>query len=113
MSDHGPTSKNEKSPTAKPLHVLIVGGSLSGLTLALALSHSKNIIYTLLESHPDIAPQVGASIALLPNGLRILDQLGVADDVMEKVEPLRRYLVWDEKGRKRADVDVGGLVGAR
>ncbi|KAL1644187.1 hypothetical protein SLS58_004467 [Diplodia intermedia] len=35
------------------------------------------IDFVVLEAYRDIAPQVGASIGLLPNGLRVLDQLGL------------------------------------
>ncbi|KAK0661274.1 FAD-dependent monooxygenase paxM [Lasiodiplodia hormozganensis] len=64
--------------------VAIVGGSIAGLTLALALEKS-GIDFVVLEAYPEIAPQVGASIAVLPNGFRILDQLGCYEDMLEKV----------------------------
>ncbi|KAJ0307415.1 hypothetical protein COL5a_000270 [Colletotrichum fioriniae] len=64
--------------------VIIVGGSVSGLSLANMLER-LNINYTLLEAYPDIAPQVGASIGLLPNGFRILDQLGCFEPILEMV----------------------------
>ncbi|GME33698.1 Monooxygenase FAD-binding protein [Neofusicoccum parvum] len=35
-----------------------------------------DIDYVILEAYPTVAPQLGASIGLLPSGLRILDQLG-------------------------------------
>lgn len=53
---------------------------MSGLTLANALE-KFNIDYILLEAYPSIAPQVGASIGMLPNGFRILDQLGCYEPV--------------------------------
>lgn len=40
----------------------------------------------LLEGYPNIATQVGASIGVLANGLRILDQLGCCDEVVEMAE---------------------------
>lgn len=58
--------------------VLIVGGSVAGLTLANILER-YGIEYTLIEKHAVIAPNLGASIAILPHGLRILDQLGCYD----------------------------------
>jgi ribosomal protein S27E len=51
------------------LRVIIVGGSVAGLTLAHCLHHS-NIDYVVLEAREEIAPQVGASIVVLPNGAR-------------------------------------------
>lgn len=60
--------------------VVIVGGSIAGLTLANMLERI-GVDYVVLEKYPEIAPQVGASIGLFPNGLRILDQLGIADAI--------------------------------
>jgi 2-polyprenyl-6-methoxyphenol hydroxylase-like FAD-dependent oxidoreductase len=60
--------------------VLIAGGGVAGLTLANMLERA-GIDYNLLEAHGAIAPPVGASIGLFPNGLRVLDQLGVYETI--------------------------------
>ncbi|KAJ6010818.1 hypothetical protein N7451_002230 [Penicillium sp. IBT 35674x] len=78
--------------------VIIVGGSVAGLTLAHCLEKS-NIEYVVLESHHDIAPEVGASIGILTNGARILDQLGIFDDILDVIEPLRKAIYWTETGK--------------
>ncbi|KAJ4178788.1 hypothetical protein NW755_012903 [Fusarium falciforme] len=65
----------------KPFMVVIVGGSIAGLSLA-SMLQANNIDYVVLETYTDIAPQVGASIGLLPHGNRILDQLGALDRLM-------------------------------
>ncbi|KAF4943616.1 hypothetical protein FSARC_14879 [Fusarium sarcochroum] len=58
------------------LQLIIVGASITGLSLAHMIEKlSLDIEFVILEAYPEIAPQVGASIGLLPNGLRILDQL--------------------------------------
>ncbi|KAK1710004.1 uncharacterized protein BDZ83DRAFT_757651 [Colletotrichum acutatum] len=62
------------------LKIIIVGGSISGLSLANMLERF-DIEYILLERHSIIAPQLGASIGLLPSGLRILDQLGCYEKI--------------------------------
>ncbi|GAP87177.1 putative FAD binding domain-containing protein [Rosellinia necatrix] len=62
--------------------VIIVGGSVSGLSLANMLERF-DIDYLLLEAYPKIAPQLGASIGLLPGGLRILDQLGCYEPIRD------------------------------
>lgn len=54
-----------------------MGGSVAGLTLANILERYK-IDYVVVEKHATIAPQLGASIATLPHGARILDQLGLS-----------------------------------
>ncbi|KAJ9635448.1 hypothetical protein H2201_003110 [Coniosporium apollinis] len=76
-------------PPSKPDHfrVIIAGGGIAGLSLANALQHA-NIDYVLLEARSLIAPQVGASIGLAPNGSRILDQLGCYDDIRELTLPV-------------------------
>lgn len=75
------------------LTVVIVGGSVSGLSLANMLEKAGKR-FVLLEANDDIAPQVGASIGLQPNGLRILDQLGCADEVLSLVDtPLQDVFV--------------------
>lgn len=62
--------------------IIIAGGGIAGLTLANMLER-LGLNYTLLESHSDIAPQVGASIGLFPNGLRIIDQIGCYEQILE------------------------------
>lgn len=62
--------------------VIIVGGSVAGLSVANMLEQF-DIDYVLLEAYPQIAPQVGASIGILPNGFRILDQLGCFEPILD------------------------------
>ncbi|PVH78444.1 FAD/NAD(P)-binding domain-containing protein [Cadophora sp. DSE1049] len=57
---------------------IIVGGSVAGLTLAHTFERAK-IDYVLLEARDTISPSIGASIVIMPNGARILDQLGLYD----------------------------------
>lgn len=59
----------------EPFRVVIVGGSVAGLTFVNMLQ-ANDIDYVVLEAYSKIAPQVGASIGMLPHGNRILDQLG-------------------------------------
>ncbi|KAL4946754.1 hypothetical protein BDV06DRAFT_229653 [Aspergillus oleicola] len=87
------------SKTPKPnFRVVIVGGSIAGLTLAHCLLR-KNIDFVVLESHDEIAPQVGASIGLIPNGFRILDQLGACDDILAATVPVSESYFWTEQAK--------------
>jgi 2-polyprenyl-6-methoxyphenol hydroxylase-like FAD-dependent oxidoreductase len=88
--------------SSRPSHfrVIIAGGGIAGLTLANALQHA-GIDYLLLEARDDLAPQLGASIGLGPNGSRILDQLGCYDEIMDNTVPL------DYTGSRRSD---GGYI---
>lgn len=67
--------------------VIIIGGSIGGLALAHCL-HRAGIDHIVLEKSRDAAPQVGASIGILPNGARVLDQLQLYDAVESLTEPL-------------------------
>jgi 2-polyprenyl-6-methoxyphenol hydroxylase-like FAD-dependent oxidoreductase len=82
----------------KPFKVVIAGGSITGLTLANMLQ-LYDIDFIVLEAYPDIAPQVGASIGLLPHGNRILDQLGLYDKVLELCPPLDSFHFRDQTGK--------------
>ncbi|KAH7346316.1 hypothetical protein BKA65DRAFT_274709 [Rhexocercosporidium sp. MPI-PUGE-AT-0058] len=64
-------------------NAIIVGGSVAGLTLA-HMFERANINYTLLEARDTICPSIGASIVIMPNGTRILDQLGLYDVMNER-----------------------------
>jgi 2-polyprenyl-6-methoxyphenol hydroxylase-like FAD-dependent oxidoreductase len=66
----------------KSFRVLIAGGGVAGLALANMLERF-NIDYLILEAHDEIAPQVGASIGLFPNGLRILDQIDCYEPLLK------------------------------
>ncbi|KAI9745064.1 MAG: hypothetical protein M1818_001342 [Claussenomyces sp. TS43310] len=74
----------------KPFRVVIVGGSVAGLGIANMLQ-ANDIDYIVLEGYPKIAPQVGASIGMLPHGNRILDQLGVFKKILALAPPVDRH----------------------
>lgn len=73
--------------TESRFRVIIIGGSIGGLTLAHCLDRA-GIDHVVLEKSKDPAPQVGASIGILPNGARVLDQLQLFDAVENLIEPL-------------------------
>lgn len=81
----------------KSFKVVIVGGSVAGLSLANMLQEN-NIDYVVLEAYPDIHPQVGASIGLLPHGNRILDQLGVFDKLRNLSAPIDTFTFRNDSG---------------
>lgn len=86
------------SGNPEAFRVLIAGGSIAGLALALALER-KGIDFLVLEAHAEIAPQVGASLAVLPSGFRVLDQLGCYGDVMAAVNcTIDNFVIRDADG---------------
>jgi 2-polyprenyl-6-methoxyphenol hydroxylase-like FAD-dependent oxidoreductase len=69
------------------MRVIIVGGGLAGLTLASALEKAT-IDFVLLEARGRFDPQVGASIGLNAAAMRILDQLGAAEEIVRNTAPV-------------------------
>ncbi|KAL8777580.1 MAG: hypothetical protein Q9194_002475 [Teloschistes cf. exilis] len=78
--------------------VLIVGGGIGGLALA-ALCRRLNIAYLVLERSKKVTP-AGAGISLAPNALRVLDQLGLYQDIvrhgqtLDKIDIHRNRTKW-------------------
>lgn len=61
------------------LDITVIGGGIGGLTCALALRrHGAKV--TVLEQAEAIT-EVGAGIQVSPNGLRVIEALGLADDL--------------------------------
>lgn len=57
---------------------IIVGGGLSGLGIAHCFDRA-GIDFVVLERSDLLVPKGGASMALWPNNVRILDQLGLLE----------------------------------
>ncbi|KAH7144160.1 FAD binding domain protein [Dactylonectria estremocensis] len=83
--------------------IIIAGGGIAGLTLAVLLE-KFDIDFVLLEAHDEIAPPVGASIGMMPNGLLILDQLGCYDAVraVSRAGETDRITIRDSNGQPMA-----------
>ncbi|KAK7699726.1 hypothetical protein SLS64_011499 [Diaporthe eres] len=81
---------------AQTFQVIIAGGSLVGLTTALALEKA-GISYVLLEKR-EIAPHMGASISIHPHTQRVMEQLGVWPEIRAGVLPLEDRQHYDENG---------------
>lgn len=92
------------APQSSDFKVIVVGGGITGLALACSLERA-GIQYVVLESRDEVAPQVGASIAMLPNGMRLLDQLGILEKVRAGAVKHESDTMWtggngSEKGKK-------------
>ena len=107
---------SDSFPQQRPLKVLIVGGGIAGLTLANALEQAPvDFEYIVLESRDHLTPQLGAGIALLPHGSRILDQLGVYAELESQVVPVASSGVLNARGQPLLSErsDTAQLVTAR
>ncbi len=87
--------------------VIISGGGIAGATLAL-MFEKLGITYFLLEARDTLKPERGAGIGLQPNGLRILDQLGLMDDIESATVPLDTWFSYDAEGNLMA---TSGFIG--
>ncbi|KAJ5618272.1 hypothetical protein N7528_006915 [Penicillium herquei] len=92
--------------------VAIVGGGIAGLTLALALE-KQGIDYALFERQTSLYPDQGASIGMLPNGLRILDQLGLLDEIEKHTVPLTRWRHLDGEGELILEANALGYYSSK
>jgi 3-hydroxybenzoate 6-monooxygenase len=61
--------------------LLIVGGGIGGLATALAAARAGRRVH-VIEQSPEFA-EIGAGLQLAPNATRMLDRLGLLDDVLE------------------------------
>jgi len=89
--------------------ILIAGGGIAGLTLATAL-HQRGLHAELIERNADWVA-VGAGIAVQPNGMRVLHQLGIGTAVEETGAIVRRWLVRDQRGEVLCDINLPALWG--
>ena len=90
---------NASATSRKQPRIIIGGGSITGLSLALMLER-VGLDFILLEAHDDIAPLAGAGVVCNANGFRILDQLGIYDAVMKTATaPLQEMKSWFPNGK--------------
>jgi salicylate hydroxylase len=85
---------------------LIVGGGIGGLATALALSRTSRDVH-LIEKDDEFK-EIGAGLQLAPNASRMLDRLGVLDEIAKcEVYPAR--LVWRDaiSGKLLTAVNLG------
>jgi 2-polyprenyl-6-methoxyphenol hydroxylase-like FAD-dependent oxidoreductase len=89
----------------RPCKVIIAGGGIAGLALAVMLE-KHGVEYTLLEAYPEIVAPAGAGICMLPHGLRILDQLGCYEALVGKVQDVMETMSYrDQKGEELVTLD--------
>ena len=88
----------------QPLRVVVAGGGIGGLATAALLARTGHDV-TLLERSTSLRA-VGAGIALQPNGLAVLDALGVVGTVAAHGSWQRGLALHDDRGRALATVTV-------
>lgn len=93
-------SEKAQPPSAarSNLKVVVVGGGITGLTLANIFAR-LGIDFVLLEAYNEIAPQVGASIGIFGGGMRVLDQIGCAQPLDDMVVSALNFLDFRIEGK--------------
>ncbi len=77
------------------MRIAIIGGGISGLTTAIAL-RNKGFAPVVYEKISELG-EVGAGIWLAPNALKVLDFLGVGDEVKKAGHPLSSVEITNQK----------------
>ena len=94
--------------------VIIVGGSVTGLTLANCFARA-GIDYVLLERRDEIGPleTLGAGVIVGPNGARILDQLQLWQQIEDSTTPWEHMIAITPTGKPVFSMDAPQLVSSR
>lgn len=88
------------------LDVCIIGGGIGGLAAALALA-GRGAQVTVLEQ-AEALREVGAGLQISPNGLRVIEALGLADELAARSVAGRAVSLRDfRKGDEVARLDLG------
>jgi len=83
--------------SASAADVLIVGGGIGGLGLALSL-HQAGISATVLEAAPEVLP-LGVGINLLPHAMRELGELGLLEALAAQAIETRELAFYSRHGQ--------------
>lgn len=92
--------------------VLVVGGGIGGLTLALALAR-RGVATRVLERQEEFSA-TGAGIQLGPNGMRLLQKLGVAERLEASAGKPEAIDVYDApSGERLTRLPLGAWIAKR
>ena len=92
--------------------ILVLGGGIAGLALALSLAR-RGRDAVVLESRPSFATE-GAGIQLGANGVKVLERLGLAERLRPRIGEPASLLVFDGRSaRCLAQLPLGGWLAAR
>ncbi|KAF9918713.1 hypothetical protein BX616_006419 [Lobosporangium transversale] len=97
------SQQNQYHESSNKPHILIVGGGIGGLTLAILLQHA-HIPYTVLERSSNVR-LLGSAIALGPGVLPLFEQVGLLEEIEQSSRPVTRGMVWSEKLIPIMDLD--------
>jgi len=87
--------------------ILIVGGGIAGLSLAIAL-HRQGYSPELVERSRAWSA-IGAGIITPANGVRVLRALGVGEAIDQTAAVIRRFGFFDQRGELLCETDLEDL----
>jgi 2-polyprenyl-6-methoxyphenol hydroxylase-like FAD-dependent oxidoreductase len=88
-----------KSTPASPRTVLVIGGGIAGPALALFLERA-GITPVINEGRPTPADDAGAFLNLAPNGLAVLETLGLAEEIAARGRPTTSIEFLNHRGKR-------------
>ncbi|HEX5146934.1 MAG TPA: FAD-dependent monooxygenase [Conexibacter sp.] len=94
----------------RDLKIAVVGGGIGGLTAALSLGQAGYDV-SLYERAPEITP-IGAGISLWPNGVKVMQWLGVGEELAALAPPMRRLRYLAPDGEQLTDISLAPLESA-
>jgi 2-polyprenyl-6-methoxyphenol hydroxylase-like FAD-dependent oxidoreductase len=85
--------------------ILIVGGGFAGLSAAILLRRA-NIPFRIFEATGGPS-DMGGAITMFPNGMKVLRECGVREQVVDKGALMTRVILRDHFGKAFANVSMG------
>ncbi|MGH6784901.1 MAG: ribosome maturation factor RimM, partial [Sphingomicrobium sp.] len=79
--------------------VLVIGGGIAGAALAMFLERA-GITPVIYEGRPGPADDTGAFLNLAPNGLAVLETLGIAGEIAARGTPTTRIEFLNHRGKR-------------
>ena len=100
---------NNIKKSNKDLDILIIGGGIGGLTLALAL-HDRGIACRVFESTPEFKP-LGVGINMLPHAIRVLSSLGLESELNNYGVEAKEFSYFNRHGQAIFSEPCGRFAG--
>lgn len=91
----------------KDLNVIIAGAGIGGLTAATALQKAGCRVHAY-ERATELAP-IGAAISIWPNGVKVLQALGLAEAIRDTGGDMRAMSYSDQTGKLLTRFSLGAL----
>ncbi|KAG0054094.1 hypothetical protein BGZ83_011978 [Gryganskiella cystojenkinii] len=85
--------------------VIIAGGGIAGLSLGVMLERA-GIDFLILEAREDVQP-LGAVISIQPSVMKVMEQLGLMDDLVRQSNVMTGVNLLDHKLSRMCHLDVG------